>query len=62
MYAAINLCKPGTKFSQIGEIITEYAKHHGFFVNEEFCGHGIANHMHLAPFINHHVPDQRDHS
>jgi methionyl aminopeptidase len=55
MYAAINACKPGTRYNQIGEIITEYAKAHGFYVNEEFGGHGIAHHLHMAPLVHHNV-------
>jgi methionyl aminopeptidase len=43
MYAAIEICKPGVKYSKIGEIIEDYARSNGYFVNEEFGGHGIAH-------------------
>ena len=41
MYKAIEICKPGNNFGQIGETIEEYAKAHGYKVNQEFGGHGI---------------------
>jgi methionyl aminopeptidase len=53
MYAAINECKPGMKFSRIAELITDYANEHGYFVNTEFGGHGIAHHLHMAPLVHH---------
>jgi methionine aminopeptidase len=31
----------------------EYAHGHGFAVNEDFGGHGIAHHMHMAPMVYH---------
>ena len=58
MYAAINECKPGLKFNRIGEIISDYAESHGYFVNEEFGGHGIAHHLHMAPLIHHNRTNQ----
>lgn len=53
MYIAISECKPGTKFNRIGDLITDYAEAHGYFVNEEFGGHGIAHHLHMAPLVHH---------
>ena len=53
MFVAIEACKPGMKFSQIGELITDYAESFGYFVNEEFGGHGIAHHLHMAPLVHH---------
>jgi methionyl aminopeptidase len=52
MYKGIELVKPGTKFNEIGEIIDEYARAHGFYVNEEFGGHGIGPHLHMAPLVH----------
>ena len=51
MFVAIDACKPGFKFNQIGELIEEYARAHGYFVNQEFGGHGIAHHLHMAPLV-----------
>jgi methionyl aminopeptidase len=54
MFVAIEHCKPGMKFSQIGELIEDYAHAHGYYVNQEFGGHGIAHHLHMAPLVQHH--------
>ena len=54
MYTAIDICKPGVKYSKIGEVIQEYSHAHGFAVNEDFGGHGIAHHMHMPPMVYHH--------
>ena len=66
MYAAIEICKPGTTFDQIGKTIQydfflflfillfrDYADGFGYAVNEDFGGHGIAHHMHMAPMVFH---------
>ena len=53
MYAAINECKPGVRFNKISDIITDYAESHGYFVNQEFGGHGIAHHLHMPPLVHH---------
>jgi len=54
MFLAIEMCKPGVKYSQIGTTITDYAHAHGYEVNEEFGGHGIAHHLHMPPLVHHH--------
>ena len=53
MFKAIEICKPGVKFSQIGAEIEDYAFDHGYAVNKEFGGHGIAHELHLAPLVHH---------
>lgn len=58
MYAAINECKPGMRFDRIADIITDYAESHGYFVNEEFGGHGIAHDMHMPPLVHHNRASQ----
>ena len=54
MFLAIEQCKPGFRFNQIGELIQEYAHGHGYYCNREFGGHGIAKHLHMAPLVYHH--------
>jgi len=54
MYYAIEMCAPGVPFSRIGEVIQDYTEDHGYVVNEEFGGHGIGAHLHMAPMIYHH--------
>lgn len=53
MFAAINECRPGVRFSRLAEVITDYAKEFGYFVNEEFGGHGIGTDLHMPPLIHH---------
>lgn len=53
MFIAIDQCKPGQKFSKIGELIEDYAHGHGYKVNEEFGGHGIGQELHMAPLVHH---------
>ena len=53
MFVAIEHCRPGTKFSKIGEVIEDYAHGHGYTVNEEFGGHGIGQDLHMAPLVHH---------
>ena len=33
MFKAIEICKPGTKFNEIGAVIEDYAHDHNFVVN-----------------------------
>lgn len=53
MFKAIKICKPGQKYSKIGEEIQAYAEERGYGVNREFGGHGIAHHLHLPPLVYH---------
>ena len=53
MYKAIEICRPGQKFSEIGKTIQDYADEKGYYVNREFGGHGIAHELHLAPLVYH---------
>eukprot|EP00355_Strombidium_rassoulzadegani_P008917 CAMPEP_0168623506 /NCGR_PEP_ID=MMETSP0449_2-20121227/8865_1 /TAXON_ID=1082188 /ORGANISM="Strombidium rassoulzadegani, Strain ras09" /LENGTH=264 /DNA_ID=CAMNT_0008664899 /DNA_START=166 /DNA_END=960 /DNA_ORIENTATION=- len=54
MFKAIDICKPGVRYNEIGETIQNYADQFGYFVNREFGGHGIAHELHLAPLVYHH--------
>ena len=54
MFLAIQNCKPGFHFHQIGEMIQDYAHEHGYTVNKEFGGHGIGKDLHMAPLVHHH--------
>jgi len=35
------MCKPGTRYQDIGAKVEEIAKAHGFQSNKTYCGHGI---------------------
>ena len=56
MQIGIQLCKPNTKFSDIGEAIYSHAKWSGFEVVGQFTGHGIGTYFHGPPDI-YHVPN-----
>jgi len=51
--AAIDICKPGTPYSAIGQLIENKANDQGFSVCAFFAGHGIAREFHQSPLINH---------
>lgn len=55
LYAAINVCKDGQKFSAIGKTIETIAKYNGFNVVPSFCGHGIGSNLHEPPQILHYI-------
>lgn len=52
--AAIDICRPGERFSTIGDVISRYvARHSSFSVVDEFTGHGIGTEFHMQPYIVH---------
>lgn len=53
LQAAIGICKPGTKFAKIPEIIEPLANAKGFRVCRRFVGHGIGSIFHMPPEIWH---------
>ena len=53
MYKAIEICKPGTRFDEIGATIEDYAHENGYAVNHEFGGHGVGHQLHMAPLVHH---------
>ncbi|XP_026461858.1 methionine aminopeptidase 1D, mitochondrial-like [Ctenocephalides felis] len=50
---AISICQPGVKFSQIGQVVENFAKSHELTVCPAFLGHGIGQYFHGAPDIFH---------
>ena len=57
--AAINYCKPGVKYNEIGGIIEDIIKPKGYSSVREFCGHGIGRVFHAAPNVLHYKNAQR---
>ncbi|MBU6149637.1 MAG: methionyl aminopeptidase [Verrucomicrobia bacterium] len=53
--AAINICKPGAKLSQIGFQIQSVANSLGCSVVHQFVGHGIGCQFHEEPAIYHYA-------
>ncbi|TNY17123.1 peptidase M24, structural domain-containing protein [Rhodotorula diobovata] len=52
---SIRMCKPGTRYQDIGAKVEEIAKAHGFQSNKTYCGHGINQLFHCMPNIPHYA-------
>lgn len=52
---AIKAVKPGTRYREIGDIITAHAQANGMAVVRAYCGHGIGDLFHCAPNIPHYA-------
>ena len=50
---AIDICKPGVKISEIGNVIGEYIEQEGFSVVRNYIGHGIGKLFHTFPNVLH---------
>jgi methionyl aminopeptidase len=50
---ALEACKPGTLYRDLGGIITKHAKDSGCSVVKTYCGHGIGNLFHTTPNVPH---------
>ena len=53
LYEAIKICKPGEKFSRIGEICQDIADAHDYHICDLFTGHGIGHLLHMPPMVHH---------
>lgn len=53
--AAIPLCKPGNRLSQLGAAIQEHAESRGYSVVRQFVGHGTGRQMHEDPQVPNYV-------
>lgn len=51
--AAMAIVKPGTRFREVGDVISSAAASAGFSVVRTYCGHGIGSLFHCAPSIPH---------
>ncbi|KAL1919317.1 uncharacterized protein VTP21DRAFT_2010 [Calcarisporiella thermophila] len=50
---AIEHCKPGIPFNEVGRVIERHASKAGYTINREFSGHGIGRMFHTLPLILH---------
>jgi len=57
--AAINFCKPGEKYSDIGGIIEDIIAPKGYTTVKEFCGHGVGRVFHAYPNVLHYRNKQK---
>lgn len=53
LYECIKICKPGVKYSDIGEICQKIADKNGYEMCILFTAHGIGEILHLPPPILH---------
>ena len=49
----LEAAKPWRFLGDIGEVISKYARKHGYSVVEEFGGHGVGVQFHEDPFVSH---------
>lgn len=49
LWKAIEYCKPGAMYREIGNIISNHVEPAGFSVVRSYTGHGIGNTFHAAP-------------
>jgi len=62
LMAAMAACKPGTRYRDMGDIISKVAEGAGFSVVRSYCGHGIHNLFHTAPNIPHYKKNKAPYS
>ena len=55
LFKAIDMCKPGTFYRDLGGVITKHINSCGFQVDRTYCGHGIGEYFHCAPNIPHYA-------
>lgn len=55
LYRAIEKVKPGNRIRHISEAVFNHARHHGFGVVHQFCGHGVGFDVHEEPQIPNYV-------
>lgn len=50
---AIEICKPGTLYKQIGNVINSYVDSRKMSVVKTYCGHGVGELFHCNPNVPH---------
>jgi methionyl aminopeptidase len=53
LWRGIRQVRPGAHMGDIGFAIERHAKHHGYSIVREYCGHGIGRDMHEEPQVLH---------
>ncbi|MRW89563.1 type I methionyl aminopeptidase [Duganella sp. FT80W] len=53
MWKGIKAVRPGARLGDIGHAIERHARHHGYSVVRDYCGHGIGREMHEPPQVLH---------
>lgn len=52
---AIDIVKPGTRYRDIGNVISKHVQSNGYSVVKSYCGHGIHRLFHTAPNVPHYA-------
>ena len=50
---AVDICKPGTLYKEIGNVISKYIEAEGLSVVKTYCGHGVGKLFHCNPNVPH---------
>lgn len=50
---AIDICKPGTLYKEVGNVIAKYIESNNLSVVKTYCGHGIGKLFHCNPSVPH---------
>lgn len=60
--AAIDVCRPGVDFREIGKAIELYTKknHPKLVLGKDFIGHGVGKHFHASPWVFHFINDENE--
>ncbi|BBP59380.1 type I methionyl aminopeptidase [Pseudomonas sp. St316] len=53
MWQGIRTVRPGARLGDVGAAIERHARHNGYSVVREYCGHGIGQQMHEEPQVLH---------
>lgn len=50
---AIEICKPGAMYKEVGNVIEKYVTEHGLSVVRSYTGHGVGKLFHTSPNVPH---------
>ncbi|TRX73482.1 type I methionyl aminopeptidase [Pseudomonas mangiferae] len=53
LWKGIEAVRPGARLGDVGHAIERHARHHGYSVVRDYCGHGIGREMHEPPQVLH---------
>jgi len=55
---AIVICKPGTMYREVGDVISKVVHAQGFSVVRTYCGHGVGELFHAPPNVPHYAKNK----
>lgn len=53
LFKAIEICKPGTMYKELGNVIGNFIESKGLAVTKTYCGHGVGKLFHCNPNVPH---------